>query len=153
MRARGRQKKPHREIIRFPTSHYLQHLYAPFKAILCTFILLYSYRPFTMPKRARNAFESTSTAPMTPTHEGRKNQQHWPTPTKAKIQGTVEYLERHEIPHSKRDVFDTFGVSKRQGWAMLADNEHPRRHHNDPFKEETLGRPSKVSKQVISTID
>jgi hypothetical protein len=106
-----------------------------------------------MPKRARNTVESTSTPPMTPTHEGRQNQQHWPTPTKAKIQGTVEYLERHKIPHSKRDVFDTFGVSKRQGWAMLANNEHPRRHHNDPFEKEAHRRPSKLLNKNISTMD
>ena len=90
-----------------------------------------------MPKRDRNAFESASSPP-TPTHEGRTQGQPWPTPTKAKIQGTVEYLKRHKIPHSKRDVFDTFSVSKRRGWAILVNKDpHPRRCYNDPFKINT----------------
>jgi hypothetical protein len=73
-------------------------------------------------------------------------------PTKAKIQGTIEYLEAQKIPHSKPDVFSHFGVRKRSGWAILA-NEHPRRRHNDLLRKETRGKPSKIPNQDIAKMD
>ena len=86
-----------------------------------------------MPKRARPTFE-TPPEPSTPTHEGRQNLQHHITPTKAAVLGTIKYLEEHDIPYFKQDVFNTFGVKRRDGYRILQD--HPRRHHNDPFLEE-----------------
>jgi hypothetical protein len=102
-----------------------------------------------MPKRARSASES----PLTPTHEGRQNGQHWPTPTKSKILGTIEFLEAQNIPYFKSAVFKQFGVTNRQGWRIIAEKEHPRRHHNDPFRTEKRGRPSKLTNQDISKMD
>jgi hypothetical protein len=87
-----------------------------------------------MSKRDRNTFESASSPP-TPTHEDRTQGQPWPTPTKAKIQRAVEYLERHKILYSKRDIFDTFNVSKRRGWAILTNKDpYHRRYYNNPLK-------------------
>jgi hypothetical protein len=64
-----------------------------------------------MPKRSRAVSESSEN-PATPTHKGRQNLQHFPTPTKAKIQGAIEYLEKRKIPHLKADVFEVFRVKK-----------------------------------------
>jgi hypothetical protein len=73
----------------------------------------------------------------------RRQRQHWPTPTKAKIQGTIEYLKAQKISHLKPDVFSHFSVSKRSGWAILA-NEHPRRRYNNLLQKETRGKLSKI---------
>jgi hypothetical protein len=106
-----------------------------------------------MSKRGRNAFESAF-SPLTSTHEGRTQWQPWPTPTKAKIQGAVEYLERHKISYSKRDVFDTFNISKRRGWAILINKDlYPRRCYNDPLKIDIRERSLKLSNQDLAVID
>ena len=56
----------------------------------------YNSRDPIMPKRARTAFE-TPPEPSALTHEGRQNQQHHVTPTKAAVLGTIKYLEEHKI--------------------------------------------------------
>ena len=103
-----------------------------------------------MPKRARAFFE-TPPEPSTPTHEGRQNLQHHVTPTKAAVLGTIKYLEEHNIPYFKKDVFNTFDVKRRDEYRIL--HENPRHHHNDPFTTERQGRPSIISKEDISRMD
>jgi len=53
------------------------------------------------------------------TMEPEDHYQHHETPTKAKIQGAIEFCERMNISYYKNDVFRTFNVSKRQGYEML----------------------------------
>lgn len=76
------------------------------------------------------------TRPSTP--DQRKPLQHYPTPTKAAVQKTVQYLESCGIRPPKEEIFEQFGVRKTQGYAMLAESS--RRHHNDPYSTENRGR-------------
>ena len=105
-----------------------------------------------MPKRARAASKSPE-RPATPTQEGRQNRQHYPTPTKAAVLGTIKYLEEHNVPYCKSNVFRTHGISNKQGCELLRENEHPnpapRRHHNDPYLKERQGRHSKILKKTF----
>ena len=41
------------------------------------------------------------------------------TPTKAKVQGAIEFCERMGVPYYKNDVFRTFNVSKTRAYEML----------------------------------
>ena len=72
----------------------------------------------------------------TPQYKHIKPEQQHPTPTKAKIQGAVEYMDAKCIPYMKQHVYDRFGASKEQRSAMLRPNEPPRRVHDDPYREE-----------------
>lgn len=47
------------------------------------------------------------------------DQKHFITPTKAKVQGTVKFLEAKGIPFFKEDVFCYFGIGHIRGWEML----------------------------------
>ena len=44
------------------------------------------------------------------------------TPTRAKVRGIVDYLEQHDLPHTKIQVFRHCGVSKATGWHLLAQD-------------------------------
>jgi len=68
---------------------------------------------------------------------------HHPTPKKAKVLGTVAYLESHKATFFKSDVFRHFQVSNRRGWQILHDGRE-RRH----LEVETRGR-----KHIISAED
>ena len=49
------------------------------------------------------------------------------TPTKAKVQGAVEFCERMGIPYYKNNVFRMFNVSKTRGYEMLNAEASARR--------------------------
>jgi hypothetical protein len=74
------------------------------------------------------------------------------TPRKAKVRGTVEYLEAKGIPYFKQDIFNHFGVSHRQGWAMISGASEDRRHHNTTGIEKR-GRPLKISNWHLKEMD
>jgi hypothetical protein len=74
------------------------------------------------------------------------------TPKKAKIQGTLEYLEAKYIPHFKQDVFDHFQVSHRQGWAMISEASKDRRHHRTESLERR-GRPRVITNQELKEMN
>lgn len=76
---------------------------------------------------------------------------HHDTPTKAKVQGAVEFCEKQGIPFFKEDVFRTFGVSHARGYEYL--NGSSRRRHNDPEASETRGRPSKITPKDIREME
>lgn len=78
---------------------------------------------------------------------------HHDTPTKAKVQGAVEFCDRMGIPYHKEDVFRTFNVSHRRGWDMLHPSSSSRRFANDGEKEETRGRKSLVSPQKVREME
>ena len=61
---------------------------------------------------------------------------HHTTPKKARILGTVAYLQDHQIPFFKADIFQYNGVSYPRGKAILHENRD-RRH----LEVETRGRP------------
>jgi len=80
------------------------------------------------------------------------NRSHHDTPKRAKIRGAIEYMEARKIPHSKADVFRYYGVSKRQGWAMVSEGSVDRRHHNSG-EEERRGRPPIITQEQIHEMD
>ena len=51
-----------------------------------------------------------ATTPVLKSHEA---QTHHPTPTRAKIQGAVEFCDAMKISYFKEDVFRVFGTSKK----------------------------------------
>lgn len=63
-----------------------------------------------------------------PAHEG-PHEWHteYTTPQKAKVQGTIEYLEAKGLPYSKADVFRHFQVSKSAGWEIIKEGTSARR--------------------------
>ena len=93
--------------------------------------------------------ESTSepTTPQKPEPKRRKAV-HFPTPTKASVQGTVKYLEAEGIPHSKPKIFEFFGVPRASGYRILKEDS-ARTRHNNPLYAETRGRKSILSEDEI----
>ncbi len=87
------------------------------------------------------------------TMEPEDHYNHHDTPTKAKVQGAIEFCERMNIPYFKNDVFKTFGVSKHQGYQMLQPEASARRRNNDPEHEETRGRKSLISDKDIREME
>ncbi|KAK4240768.1 hypothetical protein C8A03DRAFT_31159, partial [Achaetomium macrosporum] len=68
---------------------------------------------------------------------------HHHTPKKAKVIGTISFLEKEKIPHFKSRVFRHFGVSQRQGWEIVRQQRNRRNLKDDPDYpdlEETRGR-------------
>ena len=101
-----------------------------------------------MPKRAADHLSP----PATPRQEGRGRLQHYPTPTKAILQGVASFCDAQNLPYSKSDLFRHFNVKERTGWAILA-NEYPRRRANNPFKPDKSGRPSKLTNNDLLKMD
>jgi len=85
--------------------------------------------------------------------EDQSDYKHHDTPTKAKVQGAIEFCERMNIPYYKNDVFRTFGVSKNQGYQMLQPETSARRRNNDPEQDETRGRKSLVTSKDIREME
>jgi hypothetical protein len=52
------------------------------------------------------------------------------TPTKAKVQGAVEYLHAKGRFGENKEVFKHFKVGHTRGYTIL--NNNPRRHYNNP---------------------
>jgi len=54
---------------------------------------------------------------------------HYPTPVKAHLIGTANYLDSYHLPYFHRDLFKGYGIrSKSQGWEILRkanDRKHP----------------------------
>lgn len=77
-----------------------------------------------------------------------------PTPKKAKVRGVAEYLEAKGIAHSKEDIFRHFGVSHRQGWAMLLEGSVDRRHHNrEDVEKDHRGRKPLLGQKEIRELE
>ncbi|KAK3306050.1 uncharacterized protein B0T15DRAFT_217152 [Chaetomium strumarium] len=78
---------------------------------------------------------------------------HHTTPTKAKIQGAVEFLEAKKIPHFESDVIKQFGVSYPTGWRYLREpDSYGSRTYHSAFSDRR-GRKSKISDQDLATIE
>jgi hypothetical protein len=98
------------------------------------------------------ASSSTPTSPLiTPTTEGQCPFQHHCTPQKAKIQGTIEYLQAKGITGQKEAVFRHFGVPARTGYRLLTTGS--RRHHNDMFIPEKRGRKSIITEEQLRRME
>jgi hypothetical protein len=86
----------------------------------------------------------THPPPPLPPQEAREPLQHYTTPIKAAVLSTVSFLDAHDIPYEKQQVFDHFRVSRRQGYLIFKDR-NPRRI----IEKETRGRLSKILKKNI----
>ncbi|KAK4127312.1 hypothetical protein N657DRAFT_641296 [Parathielavia appendiculata] len=80
-------------------------------------------------------------------------QSHYSTPKKARIRGTIDYLESRRIPHFKSDVFRFHGASQRSGWRALAEPEDTGDRSFHSTCSETRGRKRKLSKQDLAQIE
>ena len=63
----------------------------------------------------------------TPDNEDYEGQEHYFTPVRAKVRGAFQFCERMGIDYVKRDVFQTFNVSTRQGHEFLCNDSSSRR--------------------------
>jgi hypothetical protein len=76
---------------------------------------------------------------------------HWDTPSKAGLRATKEYLEVNRIQHTRRRLFNYFGMSHRTGnWILDGED---RRLHNSEFREEMRGRDLIFSEADIQKIE
>lgn len=78
--------------------------------------------------------------------------QHHMTPKKAKVKGTIEYLERYGIPHFK-SVFQLHGVGHNSGWKILRQDEREdnRTHHSICL--DCRGRKKKLSNDDLAVLE
>ena len=90
--------------------------------------------------------------PTTPTTEISDPNKQNPTPIKARIQGTVDFLESQGIKHKKEEVFQFNGVSHATGYRLLkSDNlRTPKIAVN---MEETRGRKFIITPDQIREMD
>jgi hypothetical protein len=87
-----------------------------------------------------------------PIHETHEYYKEYSIPVKAKVQGTVEFLEAQNIPYFKNDVFRHFGVSKSSGYEMLQEGHSARRqdtlHEHNPSH-----RPKAITFEKIKEME
>ena len=81
------------------------------------------------------------------------NSKHIETPTKAKIQGAVEFCEKQGISYHKEDVIRTFDVERTRGYAYLREGASSRRHHNNSDVSEVRGRHKIVTPKLIREME
>lgn len=91
--------------------------------------------------------------PSTPQKPANKKRKHFTTPQKAKVQGTIEYLEAKHIPYSKEEVFQHFDVGRTQGYEILKIPS-ARRVQNDPSRTDARSESHrKVTKEHVQQIE
>ena len=92
-------------------------------------------------------------APQTPDSEDREGQGHYFTPARAKVRGAVQFCERMGIDYIKRDVFQTFNVSTRQGYEFLCNESSSHRLRNDLNRKETHGRSHVINAEKLREME
>ena len=76
------------------------------------------------------------------------------TPKKARVQGTIAYLEAHGIPHFKSRIFQFHGMSKASGWrALQQPGEEDCRTYHSVYPEDRRGRKRKITPEILSQIE
>ncbi|KAK7423451.1 hypothetical protein QQZ08_009020 [Neonectria magnoliae] len=78
--------------------------------------------------------------------------EHLDTPRKARIKGAIEFMEAHDIPFAKKDVYKFNGVSERTG-RRVQKSKTDRTRHNDPMKPEIRGRKRKATDEAMDKIE
>ena len=61
----------------------------------------------------------------------------------------ASFMDEHNVPYHKNDVFKKAGVTRTTGWSILK-NKYVRRLHNDPNRVETRGRKPKNPDAALS---
>ena len=75
------------------------------------------------------------------------------TPKKARVKGTIDFLEAKGIPHFKSEVFQFHGVGHNAGWKILRQNDlHDSRTHHSVSLDHR-GRKKKLSNQDLAVIE
>jgi hypothetical protein len=79
--------------------------------------------------------------------------QHHMTPKKARVRGTIDFLEANGIPHFKSRVFQFYGVGKNAGWEILRQSnlEDSRTHHS--IMPDRRGRKKKISNDQLAILE
>ena len=93
-------------------------------------------------QRSASPLNRPCTPPSLPNQ--RKEQQHWPTPTRVAIQEIARFNEAHGIPFYKNDLFRYYDVSKQTGYRILHESASVCRYHNDSKQKETQRRKSLI---------
>ena len=117
--------------------------------------------PFATPNiNIINIIMQRAISPNIPPHESHTE---WPTPTKAKLQGAIEYaeyLQRNNLSHTKQRAFDFYKINRRSAYRMLAFNdqatsnrgESARRSDNTSVSTKR-GQPRKITKQEVQKME
>lgn len=69
---------------------------------------------------------------------------------KQKVLGTIDFLQAHDIPYTKSEVFRHFGLPPRQGRELL---RYPEGKPKDPNHKETRGRKKIFTNQDVRKIE
>ena len=75
------------------------------------------------------------------------------TPTKAKVQGAVEFCQKIRLSFFKKNVFRTFNVEHRRSHEFIRPEFSARRHHNISNESENRSRPRTISANQIREIE
>ncbi|KAM3522917.1 hypothetical protein MY4038_008417 [Beauveria bassiana] len=76
------------------------------------------------------------------------------TPKKARLRGAFEFLEYQGLPFRRKDLYEFFEVSPRQGQVILDDPDASCcTRHNSPIKAETRGRKRAFSSTDLDSIE
>ena len=70
---------------------------------------------------------------------------------KVMVRGTISYLEAQGLPVNKSAIFRHFGLSRSQGYAAIVGPSMSKK--DDPEWEESRGRPSKLSSEVLARLE
>ena len=81
----------------------------------------------------------------------REMRAHYKTPARAKILGTIEYLEKRQLRVNKTYIFRAFNVPLRTGWRIVRDGS--RTLHNSPIRVEPRGRKPKITPKQLAALD
>ena len=77
---------------------------------------------------------------------------HYDTPTKAKVQGAYEFLQKKGYPCDPREIFDIFEVTHRAEYRMIKPEvSSKQRAHQDLI--ETRGRKHKMTAEQVREAD
>lgn len=77
--------------------------------------------------------------------------QHFDTPTKARIQGAIEFAKHEGVFRSKREGFEFYGVGHTRGYEIIKSDTSRRQHNTG--KPDPRGRKSLLSKKDVDRID
>ena len=77
---------------------------------------------------------------------------HYDTPTKAKVQGAYEFLQKKGLSYDPREIFDTFGVTHRTGYRIIKPEASSRQRAHQSLIE-TRGRKHKMTAEQAREAD
>ena len=92
-----------------------------------------------------------------PNIEAHSPHHEYPTPTKLKLVGAIqyaEYLQRNQLIHTKQRAFDFFKVPRRSAYRMLDVNKHQSQQDDgETTRRKKRGAHSKLTKQDVEKME